>query len=58
MTLSLAQNLDDFGIDVASLHARFFSHGHPDHFVGPDAVVARLRRARAGSVGSDDVFER
>ena len=25
----------------------FLSHGHPDHFGGLDAVVGRLRRARA-----------
>jgi metal-dependent hydrolase (beta-lactamase superfamily II) len=44
---ALDQNLDYFGTDVASLHALFLSHGHPDHFGGLDAVVARLRRARA-----------
>jgi len=44
---ALDLNLDYFGTDVASLDALFLSHGHPDHFGGLDAVVARLRRARA-----------
>jgi 7,8-dihydropterin-6-yl-methyl-4-(beta-D-ribofuranosyl)aminobenzene 5'-phosphate synthase len=43
---ALAQNLDYFGLDVASVDALILSHGHPDHFGGLETVAARLRRAR------------